>query len=152
MTKDQFRNPDLVLCVLLDRNAVTVILYTDLHTSIHLNSLDVNVLHGLLALLRLRADKSISCVHDDFVKEFVESRVEAYLLVEHFLGRRIVDPSVLIMSFYRADVGIREFQNVVPMGKTLVGICQRSHKECCTGQGGSLGLNFRTQVSFLARI
>ena len=82
LAEDEFRGMDLVFSVNLNRDAVAIILYSDLEGRGRLDT-DVNMLDGSAPRLRRRAYKGVAGIHNDLVEEFVESGIEGEGLEDH---------------------------------------------------------------------
>ena len=121
VTKDEFRRINLVLGMLLDRNTLSVIFYRDLkHTLCSCTDLNTDRLNGLSSSIHLRTHKSIPGIYKNLVKELVESRIKCRLAIRHLLLFLIVNPTVLLVSFYRTNIGIWKLEDVVTVSQTLV--------------------------------
>jgi hypothetical protein len=70
----------------------------------------------------------IAGIDYDFIKDFVESWIEVKLAPHHFIGSGIVHPTRFFIGFGAADVGVREFQDVLVMGVFLI-LANGSHGE-----------------------
>jgi len=134
LPKDELGCVDLVLWVLLHRNAVAVILHADLEGLVGLLFDDhINVLDRSAPLLCRAADEGIAGVHQDLVKQLVESRIERYTAVENLAGRLIPQPPRLCVSIGGTNVGVRQFQDVLAVSMLLISGCV-SH--FCSKGGG----------------
>ena len=73
--------------------------------------------------LRLRPHERIARIHDDFVKDLVETRIEGDRAIHHFRRSGVPDPSRLGVRLRAADIGIGQLQNVLAVRVLLVGCC-----------------------------
>ena len=131
VAEDHLRNPHLLLCMLLDRNAIAIVLHgNDQGLSLLLNR-DSNVLDGICR--GNRTNTSISSIYHQLIKELVEARIEGDLAVNHLLS--VEDPTPLIVRFHRPYVGIWKLKDVLAVRELLVRRCNR---HVWTGKGGGL--------------
>ena len=62
----------------------------------------------------------VAGIDNDFIEDFVKTWIE-HKLPPHHLGRaRIIDPARLLVGLGAADIGVREFQDVLVVGVLLI--------------------------------
>ena len=120
MAEDHFGNHNLLILFHFDRDAIAVVLHGD--HSVTIASLDthVNVFDGGHPRGGHGAHKLIACIHNDLVEDLVEARIEVEFAPDHLVRGGIIDPTRLLVGLGAADVGVREFQDVLVMRVLLI--------------------------------
>ena len=143
MTKDELGCPDARFGVLVYGNAVPVVSYRNFVWSVG----NINVLDGKAFGSRLEAtfltDPMVKCVHQDFIKDFKETRAETDGTPLHYTLLLVNNPSLFNCRINRADVGIRKFKDMFAVRMLLVlsGARLRSLGNSGFRSGGSRSLS-----------
>ena len=120
MTKDELGCPYTGFGMLVYGNAVTIITHRNFVRSVG----NINVFDGKAFGSRLEAtfltDPMVKCVHQDFIKDFKETRAETDGTPLHHTLLHVDDPSLLNGGIHGADVGIRKFKDVLTVRMLLV--------------------------------
>jgi hypothetical protein len=124
MTEDHLRDEDLLCGVLLNRNAIAVILYTDEEAGRTSNGTHLNVFDRSLTGFTT-TNKCIPRIHNNLIKELVESRIESAVAIDHLSLLSVKDPSHLIVCLYRTNIGIRQLKNMLSVRVFLISISCR---------------------------
>lgn len=155
MAEDEFRHPDLLCRVLLNRDAVAIILHRDDVLALGIRARrDLDVLHRCATGLRTRAYEGITRIHHDLVKDLVEARIEGHLAAHHLARRIVPDPALLSVRLRAADVGVGQLEDVLTVRMLLVGGCS-SHLGGSTREGVMTGGQIypaRLLIRFVNRI
>ena len=116
LAEDHLGNPHLVLRVLRDVDGLTVILNRE---AIGVAE-NVDLLHRVSRILLAQSDRMVMGIHEKFVDELVESRIDCDGLGLE-AGIRRVEKHLLLRSLNAADVGVGKGEDVLAVRLALVG-------------------------------
>lgn len=105
MSKNEFRNIDVMFFVNLDWDSFSIIV--DANETFLLVDFHFNNVHFLISLI------IVCCVNKDLVKDFVESRDIGDLFIGKFEIVGPKNPFVRFFKFYAAYIGVWPYENVL---------------------------------------
>ena len=121
LTEDHLRNPDLVLRVFCDVDGLTIILNREAVGVAE----NVDLLDRICRVLLAQADRMVMGIHEKFIDELVESRIDGDGLGLELV--RGVEKHLLLRGLDAADIGVGKGEDVLAVRLALVGCRKVGH-------------------------